>query len=306
MPGAVLKGSALTFALYFLSTALPVIGLPAGVLLPFPCIYYSIKFGRKAGYVIVALMLSVLAVVDRSGMLLYLLQSVTCSLLLPEFLLRGKTGSRAILYSVAITAAIIALFAVIYAYFFTADIDGQVGKVLHAAISQMGETYRQSGMSGDDQKVLGGALAETEAIFVKIYPALILISLGIGSVCNLLLLRRLSGSLGKELSLGRFSDYRNPDLLVWLLILPGFALLAENDIVSRAAMNIMAVTIFLYLVQGTAIVTWFSRKLAIPRFVTILFYALLLLQPIFTAAVAAFGLFDLWADFRAPKKTTNL
>lgn len=293
-------------ALCFLCTTLPIIGLPAAVLLPFPCIYYSIKFGRPAGYAIVALMLTMMVVLDRSGMLLYLLLSVTFSLSLPEFLMRGIASSRSILYSVAFNAVIIAIFAVIYAQYINADIDGQIGKVLHATTNQLNEMSRQSGISGDDQKTLGAAFAQTEALFLKIYPALILISLGIVAACNLLLLQRLSASLGKELSLCRFSNYRNPDLLVWLFILPGFALLTENAIVDRIAMNIMAVTVFLYLVQGIAIVTWFSRKLAIPRFVTMLFYVLLLFQPILTAAVAAFGLFDLWADFRVPKKTTNL
>lgn len=292
--------------LYLLFTALPVIGLPAGVLLPFPCIYYSIKFGRQAGYAIVALMLFLLAVLDRAGLILYLLQSVPCSLLLPEFLLRGKAGARSILYSVAINAGIIALFAALSMLFLDGDLDAEIGKVLRASLNQASEMYRQSGVAGDDLKVLDLALTQTQELIQKFYPALSLILLGIGAGFNLLLLRRLSGSLGKELSLGSFSGYRNSDFLVWLFILPGFALLTENAIVDRIAMNIMAVTVFLYLVQGAAIVTWFSRKLSIPRFVMMLFYVLLLFQPIFAAAVAAFGLFDLWADFRAPKKNTNL
>jgi len=306
VPGAVLKGSVLTLTLYLLFTALPVIGLPAGVLLPFPCIYYSLKFGRQVGYAIVALMLFSLAVLDRAGMILYLLQGVTCSLLLPEFLLRGKTSTRSILYSVAINAGIIALFAALSMLFFNVDIDGDISKVLRASLNQVSEMYRQSGISGDDLKVLDLALAQTQELVQKFYPALSLILLGTGAGFNLLLLRRLSGSLGKELSLGSFSSYRNSDFLVWLFIFPGFALLTENAIVGRIAMNIMAVTVFLYLVQGAAIATWFSRKLAIPRFVTMLFYVLLLFQPLFAAAVAAFGMFDMWADFRAPKKTSNL
>jgi len=302
VPAAVLKGSTLTVALVFLQTVLPVIGLPAGVLAPFPCIFYSLKFGRKAGYAIVIIVVATLAAVDRSALLLYLLQSVACSLLLPELLLRGKGAYRATAYSVAANALILLLYVVMLGHLQSVGIDGQIRAIAHDAMKQVSEAYRQSGMSGTDLTGLETVLARTEDLLIMIYPALLLIFLVICAGCNLLLLQRVAGSMGTGPALGRFSCFRNPDALVWLLIVPGFALLTDVAVVDRVAMNIVAIVSFLYLIQGIAVVTWFTRKHSLPRFLMVLLFVMLLIQPVFAVLLAAVGLIDLWADFRAPKK----
>ena len=45
--GAVVKGSLLTLALFFLSRTIPLLGAFAAALIPFPCIYYSLKSAAR-------------------------------------------------------------------------------------------------------------------------------------------------------------------------------------------------------------------------------------------------------------------
>ena len=306
IPGAVIKGSVLTFALFFLYTTVPILGVPAGILIPLPCIYFSIKWGRITGLAVVLLMLCTMTLIDLRAMFLYLLQSVPCSLLLPEFLLRKKGGAGAVLNTVVAHSLILLAAAVLFGIFVSADIDGLARGFIQGEAAQVREMYRQVGVSGEELAGLETALSQVESLAVRLYPALIVIGIALTAGLNLLVLQRFRASLGRELSLGRLSDFKNPDFVVWILIISGFALLTDNPFIDRVALNLLTVVVFLYVAQGVAVVLWFFRKLALPRFVTVLFCLLLLLQPILAVIAAALGLFDLWADFRTPKKNTNL
>jgi len=300
---AVLKGSVLTIGLVFLYTALPVVGLPAGVLTPFPCMFYSITFGRKVGYAIVVIVASTLAVLDRSALLIYLVQCVVCSLLLPELLLRGKGAYRSVGYAVATNAMIVLLYVIMLGQLQSVDMDGQMRVLAHDAMGQVSEAYRQSGVSGSDLQGLEAVLAWTEDLLVTIYPSLFFVFLVICAGCNLLLLQRVAGFPGKTPLLVGIASFRNPDALVWLLIVSGFALLAHVAMVDRIALNLLSVLSFLYLLQGIAVILWLALRYSLPRFLMVIFFVILLIQPIFAVLVASIGLMDLWAEFRAPKKT---
>jgi uncharacterized protein YybS (DUF2232 family) len=59
-------------------------------------------------------------------------------------------------------------------------------------------------------------------------------------------------------------------------------------------------------VQGFAVIGHFFTRLKVPAFIRILATLFLFLQPFMVLAVAALGVFDLWGDFRNPKKQENL
>jgi hypothetical protein len=59
-------------------------------------------------------------------------------------------------------------------------------------------------------------------------------------------------------------------------------------------------------VQGFAVISHFFRKYAVPKFFKLFGWLLLIFQPFMVLVVAALGIFDLWGDFRSPKKQENL
>jgi len=302
MIGAVVKGSLLTLALFLLYSTIPVLGAFAGLFVPFPCIFYSLKYGRLTGYAIVLLMTISLAVLNQNSLIPYLFISATCSLALPEFLVRGKGSTKALFLSVGLNACLAAGLTIVAVTLLNINIDEQMRRLIHETMSQVGETYRQSGFSGKELQGLQDGLNLLEKSFVRLYPSFILIMFGVIAGVNLVLLKRLSGSLGKEISFDSFSQYRNPDSLVWLLILAGFTLLIDSStVLTNIALNVLFLLYFLYFVQGVAICCWIAKKKRYPRVLQILFYVLLAVQPLLTAIVAVFGLADLWACFRSQK-----
>src|SRR6185369_14864352 len=104
---------------------------------------------------------------------------------------------------------------------------------------------------------------------------------------NLLVLARLAARLNRPLPIGDFIKFRNPDHLIWVVIIAGFALLLKSADVTTAALNVLIVTLSLYALQGLAIITHLFRRFAVPRFVRVIFYVLLALQPYLTVMVAA-------------------
>jgi uncharacterized protein YybS (DUF2232 family) len=306
MIGAVVKGSLLTLALFLLYSTIPLLGAFAGVLVPFPCIYYSLKYGRVIGYAIVLMMVLFLAVLNQYSLFPYLILGGICSLVLPEFLGRGQGSTQALFLTVGLNACLAAGFTLAAITLFNVDVDAQVRRIIHEAMIQVGETYRQSGISGKELQALEDGLKLFENSFVKLYPSFVIILFWVIAGINVVLLKKVSVSLGKEISFDSFTQYRNPDSLVWLLILAGFTLLVDNPVLSNIAQNVLFLLYFLYLVQGLAICGWISKKKKFPRALQVVFFVLLAVQPLLTAIVAVFGLTDLWASFRMQKNNENL
>lgn len=303
---AVMAGSSLTFLLFLLQRTVPVIGFIAGIVIPLPCIYVTLQTSRKAGLAVISLLLVGLSLLGPEESVLYLVQSVTISLALPEFLKRGDGLDKALLYTVAINVVVYIVFFAVYGLVLNGDSDIQVRETIHTAVAQVEEVYRTSGVTGDDVETLVSTLQQTEKVLGVIYPALLLIFCWLTAACNVVLVRKLLRLRGKDTIHGSFSGFRNPDYLVWVLIAAGFAHLAPTEYLPRITLNVLIAVLFLYFVQGMAIVAHLRRKYSLSRFMFAVFIVLMVIQPVVMVPVAAIGLFDLWADFRAPKQQENL
>jgi uncharacterized protein YybS (DUF2232 family) len=63
-------------------------------------------------------------------------------------------------------------------------------------------------------------------------------------------------------------------------------------------MNVLLLVSLVYLVQGLGIMVFYLNRTSMPLIFRSLAYIFLLIQPLLLLGVAAFGLFDLWFDFR--------
>jgi uncharacterized protein YybS (DUF2232 family) len=161
-------------------------------------------------------------------------------------------------------------------------------------------------MKGEDLQALQQGMKQVGAVIGRIYPALVLTGLGAIAGLNLLALRRMAVRLNRPLAVGDLRKFRNPDHLIWFVIVAGFALLLNNSAVTTAALNVLVVALSLYFLQGLAIILYLFDRFAVHRFVQVTFYILMALQPYLAVAVAALGIFDLWGNFRTPKQQENL
>lgn len=300
------KGSAASLALFTAYIMLMFAGPLAGVFAPFPVLYYTLKNGRRVGAAIILISVLALVAISPAGALIYLLQCGLFSLLLAEFLARGNGAAKSIAWTVTANLLVILVIAVCYSLWQGVDLNALVLKGINSSFTQTEAFYKNSGLGSDELDALRSGLRQASDLVGKIYPSLIVVCMGVLAGLNILLLKKFVPRLPGRLGIGEFRSFRNPEKLIWVLIVSGFALLLNIDLVTRTALNVLVVLVALYFVQGLAIIAHFFRRFLVPRFITYLFYALLVVQPYLAVVVAALGLFDLWCDFRTPKKQENL
>jgi len=97
---------------------------------------------------------------------------------------------------------------------------------------------------------------------------------------------------------GDLAAWKAPERLVWILIAAGGMVIVPLEGAAIVGMNLLILCGLIYLFQGLAIAAFFFRQKQVPAMFRWLFYALLLVQQYMLIIVIAFGLFDMWVDFR--------
>lgn len=304
---AVLSGVVATVVLFLVYTKVPLFGMPAGILAPYPALYFSFRGGRQAGYIIaLASAVLLLAIDGPQSSLIYLVQAGVLSVVLGECLARGFGGTRSIAMAVLGNVAIILFLALALYLGKGLNLHGEILKGIDASIGQTVKLYEAWGVTGDTLASMREALKKTGRILGEIYPSLALVVMGIVAALNLQLLKKAMPEEMDRAGLGSFEQFKNPDHLVWLLIAAGFALLLPQRLIGIWAMNVLIAVLTLYFMQGLAVMVMLMRRFALPALLRFMFYLLLIFQPYLVLLVAAIGLFDLWGDFRTPRNTENL
>lgn len=298
------KGGVLTLALFLAYVTFPIIGMAAGLVTPLPAIYYYLRRGALTGLLSTVITLTVLLIMgDVSIPLLYLLQSGIIGILLPFFYLQGKGTARAIACAVIIDFILIIALAIAYGIWSGVDLQEVLLKGINTSTEQAVTLYGKQGLSPEDLELFTKGIREAGALIAKVFPALALIALATIAALNMNIIHRVRGKWLPHLTPpDQLIAFRNPDLLVWAVILAGFLMLIPHPDFSRIGINLLLVCSFIYFFQGLAVVLHFFMRVSVPALARIIFWLMLLFQPYLALAIAILGLFDTWGDFRTPKQ----
>ena len=143
----------------------------------------------------------------------------------------------------------------------------------------------------------------------RLQPALVLTVVATVAWLNLAIVRRVAlgwapvdlgaaASNEDEPPFDAWYEWRAPEPLVFVLILGGLALLPGHEVATAVGLNVLIVVGLVYLWQGLAVVGFVFRVRRVPMPFRGAGYALVALHPAVAALVGAFGLADLWVDFR--------
>lgn len=300
----VIKGGVLTLALFLAFVSFPVIGLLPGVFVPLPAIYYYCKRGAVTGLTIFVLTTVVLLIMgERSVTLLYLLQSGIISLLLPMFYLQGKGAARAIVFTTGINYLLIVLLAVVYGIWSGTALQATLQQGITTSTEQAITVYSKQGLSADELEMLSQGIRQAGQLMVKTFPALLLVATGLIASLNFTALLRLATARLPDLPQpGQLQTFRNPDTLVWIVIVSGFSMLLPQAAAQRMALNILIVCSVVYFVQGLAVILVYFQRYSLPALARFFFWLILMFQPYLCMLIAFLGIFDTWGDFRTPKQ----
>lgn len=304
---AAIIGAAASFILFAAYMVVPPAGLFSGLLAPFPASFLRLRHGRANAAIVVlgatALMTYVFGI--QAGAL-YLVQCATVSLLMPELLARGFGAARSMVWTTAVNLLVYALAALAITFASGQNVHLLAVREINDSISHAIDIYAKAGIKGDELAQLSRSMKTAGELIARIYPSLMTIMLVGMAGANLGLIRRFAATYGCELSVGEFNQYRNPEQLIWLLIVAGFALLAGTSLITVPALNVVIVLSLAYFMQGLAVISSIIARQSLSSLLRACLYLILLFQPYLAVLVAVIGIFDLWGDFRTPRKQENL
>jgi uncharacterized protein YybS (DUF2232 family) len=290
--------------LTFLSVAfVPFFGSIILLQSPLPILYYYSKNGRLQGSAVFIVSLIAVAVVLRSFDLtanLPILFVAGClGIIISEVLKKSYSIEITILFPVVVLLIVWSSFVLyestrsglspwnlIRSY---VDFNIQDNIQLYAKLDVPDETL---GLIRDNARQIAD-------FFMNIFPSIALISATFAVWINILSGREIfrKNSLSYP-DFGDLSCWKSPDKMVWLLIASGGMLLIPVEWIRFSGLNLLIACLFIYLLQGLAIVSFFFRRKNVPRLLRMMFYFFIFAQQYFSIVIVAAGLFDLWVDFR--------
>lgn len=276
-------------------------GAALNLLTPVAAAYLSMRFGLRAGIVVVAVVtLLLLQLAPVYTVAAYVGLFGVGSLLLPYLLQRQQSWDRAVLGAVSGAVLVTALLAGI------AMLAGNIGpgqmldQVIQSETEQAMSIYRQSGFSEDQLQELQGVIDTMAVTIRQSFYGLFIAGELVIQLLSLALLQRLKKQ-DYRIAGPAFAEWRLPAVLIWVLIVAGFALFIPFEPLSLIGRNLLTVLLPLYFLQGLAVVnSYLQRKAYPPVFKGVIFALLIILNPL-PLIITGVGVFDLWIDFRRPR-----
>lgn len=279
----------------------PPLGMIVGMLTPVPLILVYLQRGKITGLITIsavglALLFLVgpelaIAFISAYGLMAAAMAEATRLSFSFEKILLVSTLAPAVLTLVMLFAGL-------------AGGEGSSMKALEDTLKGAAESYIQvlekSGESPENLKAFRDSVEEAIPTAARIFPSFILISTLAGAVLNFLVVRYLwlrfySGKYFEGMDVSR---WMLPDVTVWVLIAAVGSIFFGFELSQVLGMNLTIILVFLYFLQGLSVVTHILKAKAFPKWVWIIVFILIPLNPMFFGLVVGMGLFDIWVDFR--------
>lgn len=313
MDGDLLKniaaGVGLTCLIFAATLYLPIIGFICAVMIPLPVSYYRYKLGKFAGGLILAISCIVMTIMadgisfDLALFALLLILGFVLGAMLEEKTSIEKTVLYPCLSVIGSGIALVLFYSAFSQTEFSSLVDLYVKRNLDLTL----ELYRQMSIPEETLQTLSRSLETIQYVLVRVIPGMAVMSALFVTWVNLLMTRSLVRFRGlKTPSFGSLTQWKSPEILVWVVIAGGVMLLIPVKTLKIIGLNIVLGLIMIYFIQGISIVSFYFDKRKFPRMLRGVLYALIGVQQVFSMLVIGLGFFDLWIDFRKINKNEKL
>jgi uncharacterized protein YybS (DUF2232 family) len=290
---------AITVTLASAAGYVPIVGMLVSILAPTPILLGALRYGPKIGVLVLVLSTVALALLrDLQYSLLFLAEYGVMAMVMAEALRRQQSFEKTLILASGATVVVSSL--VMGILLWSAQLDlGIVLQHLEENLRRTLHPYVSDGDGGAEAQLLP-YIQEALHFLVRVLPALLVMSAATGAVVNYSVVRGLWHHFGgsplfPETSLAR---WRAPDACVWVLIASGIFGFLPVPLLPTVGLNILLLVSLLYLAQGLGIIVFYLHKGSVPVMWRAVVYLFLIVQPLLLLGVTAFGLFDLWGDFR--------
>lgn len=300
--GLTVAGIVATLLCFLGATHLGPVGAMLNFLTPLPVCYLSLRFGMRTGYVtVVSVGLALSLLIPFYSLIAYFGLFGFSSLLLPWLLQRRVIWDLSVALTVIAVTTAALFFVTAYLLISGEPFGVLIDQYLQAEIELAMQTYQDAGLS-EEQLGQMAEIARQVADFIrKTFFGLYVAGTLAVQLLTLSLLQRFKGK-SYRIAGASFASWRLPAILIWFLILSGFGVLVPQEHLHLIARNSLVVLLPLYFLQGLAVVNSFLQRKAYPPVLKGMIYLMVFIFNPLPLIVTGVGVFDLWIDFRRPRK----
>jgi uncharacterized protein YybS (DUF2232 family) len=297
----IVKGTALSSLICLASVYIPVIGFFFALFIPLPVLFYRSKLGRKPGIIIFAatILVTVLALSNASIDLLFFAELLFLGFMLSELFYRSLSVEKTVLYTSCAVLATSGIGIMIYGNIQGAGIYTLASEYVATNLKLAMDLYKSMGVSEDNIRMISDSMDEIKYVFVRIIPALIIVSTLFVSWISLLISKQVL--VKKNLfypDFGTLNLWKAPEYLVWVVIASSLMLFIPDKSIKVTGINILLILMAVYFFQGIAIVSFYFKKKQLPQALKVFLYSLIALQHIIFLFIIGLGFFDVWLNVR--------
>lgn len=297
----IVKGTALSSMICLASVYIPVIGFFFALFIPLPVLFYRSKLGRKPGIIIfaVTILVTVLGVSNVSIDLLFFAELLFLGFMLSELFYRGLSVEKTVLYTSCAVLATSGIGIMIYGNIQGAGIYTLASEYVATNLKLAMDLYKTMGVSEENIRMISDSMDEIQYVFVRIIPALIIVSTLFVSWISLLISKQVFAK--KNIfypDFGTLNLWKAPEHLVWVVITSSLMLFIPDKSIKVTGINILLILMAVYFFQGIAIVSFYFKKKQLPQALKVFLYSLIALQHIIFLFIIGLGFFDVWLNVR--------
>ena len=181
---------------------------------------------------------------------------------------------------------------------FGQDVFALMQKGMHEAMASAMKFYQSMNLSSQQQAMLEQMQKAIGELLDVAIPSMLLLAVMMLLVINFQVSRKIIGRMGGTVAqLPPLVRWRLPWYLVWIFI-ASFLLtgLGGGTIIYKLSLNIYVITMFLYGLQGLAVIANLFGRWGLTRSIKI--FLMIVVFFIFGQLLVFVGLFDTWFDFR--------
>jgi uncharacterized protein YybS (DUF2232 family) len=284
----------------------PPLGMIVGMFTPVPLILVYLQRGKVSGLItITGVGLALLFLVGPQLAIAFMVAYGIMAAAMAESTRLSFSFEKIILVSTLVPAVLTLLML----FLGLAGGEGSSMKALEDTLKEAAASYiqiiKESGESPENLKIIREFFEAGIPMTVRAIPSIILVNALIGAVVNFLTVRYLwLRFYTKQYFEGMDATlWMLPDVVVWGLIASIGSMFFGPEISQVAGMNLVIILLFLYFLQGLSVVAHIFKRKAFPKWVWIIAFILIPLNPMFFGLVMGMGLFDIWVDFRKIRVT---
>ena len=287
-----------------------VLAVFGAVIVPIPMLYYYSRLGRLPGVLVLALSLLIAMTILRAlgfqAVFWYFFVLGSMGPVLSEVLRKDYTVEKTVICSVSV---LLILILVILFYLSLGSVQAPwdiVGAHISTMVHENIELYSRAGISIQHIETLKENEGHIARLLMGLFPAFILAGTAFFTWLNILGGKWLFGKKGMWYpDFGDLTLWKTPDKTVWLVVIAGVFILIPSQVFRILGVNILIVLLFVYMLQGLAIVDFFFERKNVPVIFRALGYILIFAQQLLLFIVTGLGLIDTWADFRKASRKSD-